>query len=282
MDIAILAFTVLGALFCGITVLPLLGLDIRIFGRSEMASEVRVGKRGQKRPWLTIAVLVVDLFLSMGAFYYFFRPRIVEKTVDRVIEKIIKTECPKTTPPSTRVSEPSRETEQNRTGNVVVNGGLKADPCSSVQVGGIGNTSSVDCTPPSRELNPNHLKAFRDELDGTAGSVVFIAAGTNDDIEPLSQQLSATLNALNTAHWNSASWGYNTMNGFEGLAVLGIECYSDGWELEPNKSLKKAMSAAGLDCKYISHKFWYQSPHSFGPVSPVIPTVVLIGRPKRP
>lgn len=102
MDVAILFLTALGVALAFITVLPLLGLDIRIFGRSEMATEVKVEKNGgRKKLWPVFVVLGINLLISTGAFCYFFRPRIVEKIVwkpvDRVVEKIVQTPCPKPT-----------------------------------------------------------------------------------------------------------------------------------------------------------------------------------------
>lgn len=67
-----------------------------------MATEAKLEKNsGRKNLWPVYVVLAVNLCISAGAFYYFFRPRIVEKTVwkpvDRVVEKIVQTPCPKPT-----------------------------------------------------------------------------------------------------------------------------------------------------------------------------------------
>jgi hypothetical protein len=102
-----LILTVLGALFSGVAVLPLIGVDIRIFGRSAMPAEVSASslpvKKG-KRVWLALGFTSLSLFLSAFAAYHFFRPRIVEKIVekpvDRIVEKIVPGECPKETKPT--------------------------------------------------------------------------------------------------------------------------------------------------------------------------------------
>jgi len=57
-----------------------------------------------RQAWIAFAVALVSLSVSLGAFYYFFRPRIrekiTEKPVDRVVEKTVERQvpvpCPKT------------------------------------------------------------------------------------------------------------------------------------------------------------------------------------------
>jgi hypothetical protein len=116
-DIALLVISLLGVVFGGIAILPSLGLDIRIFGRSEMASEVRIENKRQRKPWLAFAVLAVSIGLSAGAFYYFFRPRIVEKSVERIVvkEKTIQAVCPKVTSPKQAATTRSAPTSTSST-----------------------------------------------------------------------------------------------------------------------------------------------------------------------
>jgi hypothetical protein len=93
-DITMLVCAVLGVLITAVGLLPQLGVDIRIWGRSATVKPLRV-------PWLSILILIVSTSLSAAAFYYFFRPRIlekiVEKPVDRIVEKSVLVPCPKST-----------------------------------------------------------------------------------------------------------------------------------------------------------------------------------------
>jgi hypothetical protein len=99
-DKTILVCTVITTVFGAVSLLPLFGIDLRIRGRSEMSAEVlsRSWHKRGARIWTSFGLCVLSATLSGGAFYYFFHPRIVvqvlEKPVDRIIEKTVPTECP--------------------------------------------------------------------------------------------------------------------------------------------------------------------------------------------
>lgn len=94
-DIAMLVLAAIAAVTGALTVLPLLGIDIRIFGRTKVPSAQ--GKpRIAKRVWLALTLAIVSLGLSAGAFYYFFRPRTFYKTVTE--EKRVPEPCPQAAP----------------------------------------------------------------------------------------------------------------------------------------------------------------------------------------
>ena len=92
-DFAILAFAVIAAVAAVLGVLPLLGYDIRIRGRHGMPLAPTESKR-TKKAWLALAVALFSLGLSAGAFYYFFRPHITTKIVERLVEKQVPVPCP--------------------------------------------------------------------------------------------------------------------------------------------------------------------------------------------
>jgi hypothetical protein len=101
MEIAMLVLTVLGVVAAIIAALPPLGFDVRLFGRPNMPLEGIPYFRA-RQAWVAIVVAVISLGVSAGAFYYFFRPRIIEHTVEKTVEKLVPIPCPeqKATPVS--------------------------------------------------------------------------------------------------------------------------------------------------------------------------------------
>jgi hypothetical protein len=124
-DITILACAVVGTGAALITILPLLGVDIRLFGRSDKFAEIATSPKGrrEKRLWIAVALAVVSVALSGTSFYRFQRPRIVEKIVekplDRVVEKVIPAECPKSALPVNKPSKQSKTTSNPATTNIL-------------------------------------------------------------------------------------------------------------------------------------------------------------------
>jgi len=108
-DVAILVFAGLSALAAVIAALPALGFDLRILGRPKMPLEGIPYFRGRQAR-IAMFIALTSLSISLGAFYYFFRPRIVEKIVDkpvdRIVEKVVEKDCPKFTIPT--VNKPKR------------------------------------------------------------------------------------------------------------------------------------------------------------------------------
>lgn len=90
-DIAMLVFAAVAAVAGVIAVLPLFGINLRIFGRPRVPVDQGQLHSG-KRAWLALVLVIVSLGLSAGAFYYFFHPLIVE----RVVEKSVNIPCPDT------------------------------------------------------------------------------------------------------------------------------------------------------------------------------------------
>lgn len=122
-DATILVCAVVGTIAAVITVLPLFGLDLRLRGRSDKSNEISAypKNRREKRLWIAVALALVSVGLSCASFYRFERPRILERTtekivekpVDRIVEKVVQAECPKSRtkvkPKSPSVSETTRE-----------------------------------------------------------------------------------------------------------------------------------------------------------------------------
>ncbi len=94
MEIAMLVLTAIGVAAAIIAALPPLGFDVRIFGRPNMPLEGIPYFRA-RQAWIAIVVALISLGVSVGAFYYFFRPRTVERVVEKQVEKLVPAPCPK-------------------------------------------------------------------------------------------------------------------------------------------------------------------------------------------
>ncbi len=124
MEIAMLVLAAIGVAAAIIAALPPLGVDIRIFGRPNMPLEGIPHFRA-RQAWIAIVVALISLGISMGAFYYFFRPRVVEKIVEKPVDKLVPQECPKcsTTTVSSHSKKPAKVApeqptpEQNQSGH---------------------------------------------------------------------------------------------------------------------------------------------------------------------
>jgi hypothetical protein len=104
MDITILICTLITTLVTVLLLLPALGYDIRIRGRSAMAAAVSAptpGRRREKRVWLALGLSILSVSMSLFAAYHFFRARIVEQIVERPVDRVVEKEklvpiqCPK-------------------------------------------------------------------------------------------------------------------------------------------------------------------------------------------
>jgi hypothetical protein len=88
-NIAILVLAVASAIAAVVAVLPSLGFDLRIIGRPKIPLEGIPSFRA-RQAWIALAIAIVSLVVSVGAFYYFFHPR----NVDRIVEKMVPSPCP--------------------------------------------------------------------------------------------------------------------------------------------------------------------------------------------
>jgi hypothetical protein len=99
---------------------------------------------GKKRTLIAMLILMaLSLGMSGYALYKSLRPRIVEKAIDRpverVVEKIVPQECPK-------CQAATYVTSKGRNSGAV--GTVQQGPCSSLNVGGSQNESTINCPPP--------------------------------------------------------------------------------------------------------------------------------------
>lgn len=88
MEIAMLVLTAIATVAALVAALPPLGIDIRIFGRSNMPLE-GISHFRTRQAWVAMGIAIISLCVSSGAFYYFFRPRVVEKPVDRIVDRVV-------------------------------------------------------------------------------------------------------------------------------------------------------------------------------------------------
>jgi hypothetical protein len=111
-DIAMLLFAAIAAIGAVIAVLPLFGLDLRIIGRQRQPVEqLASAPRPTRKAWIALLIAIVSVGLSTGSFYYFTKPRIIEKTVETPIEKL--TPCPEPkTPEATPLPRAKAHTEK--------------------------------------------------------------------------------------------------------------------------------------------------------------------------
>jgi hypothetical protein len=114
-DIFVIVTTLVLITLSVVAVLPLLGFDIRIHGRSGVDAELSI-PNPRKKPWIALALVTVSACFSAGALYYFFRPRIHETVVERPVEKLIEKQapipCPKRAPEQSKRSAPKTQAEQ--------------------------------------------------------------------------------------------------------------------------------------------------------------------------
>jgi hypothetical protein len=141
--------TLIAAWFAVIVGLPPalreLGLNVRMFGKRELVPLEHPDFRyNQKRAsWLPIAMSGAGLILAAFATYYFAKPRveIVEKPVEKIIEKQVSTPCPAS---QKRQHSSSVQIPVGTTINATTN----APDSAAVGI----NTGTVNVNPPT---NPN-------------------------------------------------------------------------------------------------------------------------------
>ncbi len=112
-DVAMLVFTAVAALGAVLTVLPLLGVDIRIWGRPSVTPFTVIDR--PKKIWLALGLAVASVLLSGFATYHFFRPRIVDRVVEKIVEKPVDVPVPVPCPEKTKQpSLPPHKSSQSK------------------------------------------------------------------------------------------------------------------------------------------------------------------------
>jgi hypothetical protein len=123
-DIAILVFAAASAIFGLVAVLPLFGFDLRIIGRPKVPLEqIESPPRPTRKAWAALLIAIMSMGLSAGALYYFFHPKIVEKT----IEKAVASPCPEQKEPAVTTIPNGKPLKQR--------GHIEANPTNSPKAG---------------------------------------------------------------------------------------------------------------------------------------------------
>jgi len=143
--------------------------DLRIIGRPKVPLDTE-RPRITKRAWLALALVLVSLGLSAGAFYYFFRPRIMEKIVEKPIERIVEkeklvpSECPKLSSREPSKSGQKKQSPPAASGQSPITLDCGGGNCAqtSGQTGGL-TVGQLNVGSVARNLS----KADRDQLTGS-------------------------------------------------------------------------------------------------------------------
>jgi hypothetical protein len=213
LEISLLVLTAWCALVGTIALLPLFGFDLRFLRRPRVLIE-QAGAlpRPTRVTWIALALVIVSLALSSGAFYYFFRPRIVEKTVEKIVEEMVSTPRPEQKEPALapipkakvpkpsgpvgggQIPVPDKANDSSKPPQTVIN----APNGIGISGGHVENPTVNNYSPPARHIPPEmreELIAILRPIKGTADVNV---AGF--DYEP--DQFANELNAL----FREAGW----------------------------------------------------------------------------
>lgn len=153
---------------------------------------------------------------------------------------------------------------------------VSVGPCSNVQIGGAGNTATTNCTPQSRVLSDDAVRAFATALSASKHGVLrVVLASSSDDTFPLAEQLCS---AAQSVHWATQCPNnrYSTMG--RDSYVSGLACYSEDWNAGDSAAFKNAMQGARLPCNYIPKAYSFGG-IQFGGTGGV---TILIGSPGQP
>jgi hypothetical protein len=145
--------------------------------------------------------------------------------------------------------------------------------CLAQNIG--SGTLNQTCAPASRVLTDVNLGKFKAALQGSGGAAIVMAAGTSEDIEPLTAQLQ---DAIASARWSGMQGPFGSLM-FHGRPprAVGIECYAPDWGSEPASTLKRAITESQIQCKYEDRIFTSSDGQApFGPTP-----VILIGTPEK-
>jgi hypothetical protein len=204
MEIAMLVLTVLGVIAAIIAALPPLGVDVRLFGRPNMPLEGIPYFRA-RQAWIAIAVALISLAVSAGAFYYFFRPRvvekIVEKPVDRIVEKVVPADCPKPLKTGKAKEKPTADNSVHVGTGASIDQSTQGD-CSPNMIGG---SNTVNCEAPPLKLMPNPVVVASDQ-EGLIKTVITVVPN-KDVVPPFNVVLKFDIPIKSVGVWIAGSGG---------------------------------------------------------------------------
>lgn len=270
MEIAMLVLTAIGVVAAIIAALPPLGFDLRIIGRPRMPLEGIPHFRA-RQAWIAIAIAAISLGVSVTAFYYFFRPRvvdkIVEKPVDRIVEKVVEKDCPKSAlvgKPKQSPPPPTASTFGDKSPAV---GSVTQGPCSNLQIGGSANQQGGNCTSPNRRVKAADIPALIELLRQHRGIVRFaVGAG---DVESV-QFAQDWYDIFQKAQWDLNPKRIVQFMNMTGSLPTGIRITVKGERLssqmqikvEPDSPLSSVVKA--LNAEGVTPTFWQEPSYEDG------------------
>jgi hypothetical protein len=158
---------------------------------------------------------------------------------------------------SNPIKESPREKEgvsQRQSGkDDVQTGPVIAGPCSTVQIGGTGNSAAANCGTPSRVLPGDKATQLKSDIALVPAVTTFIfPAGTSEDVQPVLVQLCDAL-----ASWRPNCQGLNgtSIGNLQLPLIDGIECHASSWGSGSPLALRAAFEKAGVHCSYIEGAF---------------------------
>jgi len=134
-----------------------------------------------RQAWTAIVVALISLGISAGAFYYFFRPRVVEKIVDkpvdRIVEKIVPAPCPVQQPGNAKSSKPLSPTVSTSGGNSPAVGSVTQGAGSAFSIGQQGGITAgtINYATPDRRLTDDQKTTLEKCLKSNAGKFSVLA-----------------------------------------------------------------------------------------------------------
>jgi hypothetical protein len=255
MEIAVLVLTAIGVAAAIIAALPPLGFDLRIIGRPKMPLEGIPYFRA-RQAWIAIVIAAISLGVSVTAFYYFFRPRTVEKIGEKPVEKPTPAPCPDQreptvtprpgakpskshgpvvrypiTPPKTSDSSQPPQPTINAPNGIGISGGQVTNPTVN------------NYAPPQRVLDPATSQRFTQSLKdcGQYGIGLRHASG-NEESSALAAQFEE---AIKAANWTLIRPKFLIQeNEGHGIFVLGPKTAE---ETPAASCLEKALASIGVN-----------------------------------
>ena len=152
-------------------------------------TEIPTGmKKALSSEWFIGTVILLGLLGSGASVYLWYaHPKIVTKTVvvekpvEKIIEKLVPQDCPKPVAPKHKnapAPNPHATSQQQSGRDNVQTGPITSGPCSNVQVGGSGN-QTTNCAPPQREISATDGRKMIAELCASSGKATFGVLGTD-------------------------------------------------------------------------------------------------------
>jgi hypothetical protein len=199
-DIFIVVTTLLMVLLAFVPALQALGIDVRLQKRSPLPPEALAFRNPSRKARVALGLSLLSACLSSFAAYHFFRPRLVEKTVekpvDRIVEKMVPADCPKV-PNDAETKGPVKKASNG--GALSAAPGTKQPPqtqfceggnCaqSTGQTGGV-TAGQINIGSPVRHLSESDTQQLKSRLDTFHSKVMIDALVGASDALPFANEL---------------------------------------------------------------------------------------------